>query len=113
MHKTELTILNFKHEINKSKGSEINKVILKVSCNVCVIQDANIENDKEEYNLLIKPIISGFAYFLYGARFIGNNAHRILFFWHTIAKIFLTFSSNFLMNLNLSNMKNCYKLFRA
>jgi hypothetical protein len=62
---------------------------------------------------LLKPIVEGFADVVYGSRFMGGNPHRILFFWHSIGNKFLTFLSNMLSNLNLSDMETCYKLFNA
>ena len=109
----DLNIQYFKHEVNKEKGAALHTGIQKATGEYVVIQDADLEYDPEEFNILLKPVIDGFADVVYGSRFMGGNPHRILFFWHSIGNKFLTFLSNMFTNLNLTDMETCYKLFET
>ena len=102
----------FYHDVNKGKGAAVRTGFEKATGHVVVIQDADMEYDPGEYPRLLQPIIEGRADVVYGSRFLGDQPHRVLYFWHYMGNKFLTLLSNCFTNLNLTDMETCYKLFR-
>ena len=109
----EISINYQKHTVNRGKGAALHTGIQSATGDFIIVQDADLEYDPREFNILLPPILDGFADVVYGSRFAGGNPHRVLFFFHTIGNKFLTFLSNLFTNVNLTDMETCYKLFRA
>lgn len=109
----EMDIVYYKHEVNQGKGAALHTGISKATGDFTIIQDADLEYDPEEFNVLIKTVLRGDADVVFGSRFLGGNSHRILFYWHSIGNKFLTMLSNMFTNLNLTDMETCYKMFRT
>lgn len=108
----DISIQYFKHEINAGKGAALHTGISKATGDYVIIQDADLEYDPDEYNILLRPVLGGFADVVYGSRFLGGKPHRLLFFWHSIGNKMLTWLCNMFSNLNMTDMETCYKLFR-
>ena len=98
---------------NEGKGAALKAGLGHVTGDVVIIQDADLEYDPKDYPRLLEPIETGVADVVYGTRFAGGGAHRVLFFWHSMGNRLLTLLSNMLTNLNLSDMEVGYKVFRA
>jgi len=110
--KTDPRISILRHEVNQGKGAALRTGFTGATAPIVIIQDADLEYDPAEYYRLLIPILSDKADVVFGSRFIGSDAHRVLYYWHSVGNRFLTTLSNMATNLNLTDMETCYKAFR-
>jgi glycosyltransferase involved in cell wall biosynthesis len=102
----------FRHERNQGKGAALRTGFAAADAPITIVQDADLEYDPQEFYLLLTPILSGKADVVFGSRFLGAGAHRVLYYWHSVGNWLLTTLSNMTTNLNLTDMECCYKVFR-
>lgn len=103
--------ITIQHVTNQGKGASIIDGFKRSTGDVVIIQDSDLEYDPEDINQLLEPIVRGQADVVFGSRFISNKPHRVVYFWHYMGNLFLTFLSNMFTNLNLTDMETCYKMF--
>ena len=110
---TDKKIKVFFQEKNRGKGSALRKGFKEANGDICIVQDADLEYDPNEYKFMIEPILNNKADVVYGSRFQGGRPHRVVYFWHRVGNGFLTLLSNIFTDLNLSDMETCYKAFKT
>lgn len=106
------TLAVYFHEVNQGKGGALHTGFQKATGDYVLIQDADLEYDPNEYPQLLAPLLSGRADVVFGSRFLGGGAHRVVYYWHYVGNRFLTWLSNMTTNLNLTDMEVCYKVFK-
>jgi len=107
-----VSIVLEQHASNRGKGAALRTGFARVSGDIVLVQDADLEYDPVDYPRLLRPILDGRADVVFGSRFVGSEEHRVLFFWHSVGNRMLTMLSNMMSDLNLTDMETCYKVFR-
>lgn len=105
-------VVRLHHEVNRGKGAALRTGFTHATAEYVVVQDADLEYDPEEYEVLLEPLLSGKADVVFGSRFVSSRPHRVLYFWHSLGNRLLTLTSNMFTDLNLTDMETCYKMFR-
>jgi glycosyltransferase involved in cell wall biosynthesis len=100
------------HRRNQGKGAALRSGFAQATGDIVIVQDADLEYDPKEFSIVIEPILTGRADVVYGSRFVGGQAHRVVYYWHMVGNRFLTTLSNMFTNINLTDMETCYKAFR-
>lgn len=106
------TLHVYTHQLNQGKGAALRTGFKAATGDICIVQDADLEYDPQEFGILIQPIIDDKADVVFGSRFQSGKPHRVVYFWHRVGNAFLTLLSNMLTDINLSDMETCYKAFR-
>jgi glycosyltransferase involved in cell wall biosynthesis len=109
---TDPRVRVFEQPVNQGKGAALRRGFAEVTAQYVIVQDADLEYDPRDYDQMLEPLLEDKADVVYGSRFLGGGAHRVLYYWHSVGNRLLTELSNMFTNLNLSDMETCYKAFR-